>query len=72
MAGQSALEDRVATLEQEVDSLKQQMAQGERQPPQKSWLDVMAGAFENDPAFAEALRLGREFRASQGTAGQDA
>jgi hypothetical protein len=30
----------------------------------KSWTDEIVGAFANDPAFEEAMRLGREYRES--------
>ena len=54
------LEERVRLLEAEVAYLKTQMASVAK--PKKDWLDVVSGAFANDPAFKEAERYGREWR----------
>ncbi|HEX9002345.1 MAG TPA: hypothetical protein VGB07_20720 [Blastocatellia bacterium] len=56
------LELRVAALETEVARLKQQL--GEPIEPKKHWVDEIYGAFADDPAFEEAMRLGREYRES--------
>jgi hypothetical protein len=53
------LKDRVAFLEAEVARLKERI-----EGNSKSWTDEIAGAFANDPAFEEAMRLGREYRES--------
>lgn len=56
------LETRVATLEKELAQMKQTLAE----PPKRKepwWLEV-AGSFENDPTFDEAIRLGQEWRKS--------
>jgi len=53
------LEDRVAALETEVARLKQKI-----EGNSKSWTDEIVGAFANDPAFEEAMRLGRAYRES--------
>ena len=56
------LEDRVAALEADVAHLK-----GKLEQPANSavpWWERIAGAFENDPAFQEAMRLGRAYRES--------
>jgi predicted dithiol-disulfide oxidoreductase (DUF899 family) len=51
------LETRVATLEKELALVKKTLAQSiERKEPW--WLKV-AGSFENDPTFDEAVRLGK-------------
>lgn len=56
------LETRVATLEKELAQVKKTLAQStERKEPW--WLKV-AGSFENDPTFDEAVRLGQEWRKS--------
>jgi hypothetical protein len=54
------LEARVATLETELAQMKQMLSgsQSERAP---WWLKV-AGSFEDDPTFDEAVRLGQEWR----------
>jgi hypothetical protein len=54
------LEARVATLETELEQMKQ-MLFGSHQQKETWWLKV-AGSFENDPTFDEAIRLGQEWR----------
>ena len=56
------LEQRVALLEAEVAKLKADLntAAGEQYP----WWNAIAGSFADDPAFEEAMRLGREWRES--------
>ncbi|MBV8885025.1 MAG: hypothetical protein JO235_13660 [Chroococcidiopsidaceae cyanobacterium CP_BM_RX_35] len=54
------LEARVATLETELSQMKQ-MLSGFLQQKAPWWLKV-AGSFENDPTFDEAVRLGQEWR----------
>lgn len=53
------LEKRVAALEAEIRELKAKLA--DQKPETKSWLDL-AGKYQNDPFFDEAMRLGREWR----------
>lgn len=53
------LKDRVAALEAEVARLKEKL-----EGNSGSWTDEIVGAFANDPAFEEAMRLGREYRES--------
>ncbi len=56
------LETRVATLEKELAQMKHIVNESlERKEPW--WLKV-AGSFENDPNFDEAVRLGQEWRKS--------
>jgi hypothetical protein len=50
------LEERVATLEAELVQMKQ-MLSGSVQPESPWWLKV-AGSFEHDPTFDEAVRFG--------------
>ena len=58
----SHLELRVATLETELAQMKQVLSVIiEKKDPW--WLKV-AGSFENDPTFDEAVRLGQEWRKS--------
>jgi hypothetical protein len=69
------IEHRVAALEAEVARLKEQLEKA--LPVQGDWLDEIYGAFENDPIYDEAMRLGREYReslrpkAARKTAGKD-
>jgi hypothetical protein len=56
------LEDRVTALEREVARLKAKV-EGPG-PNTADWLETMWGSFANDPAFEEAMRLGREWRES--------
>lgn len=55
------LKNRVAKLEQEVSELKS----GPVRQPGQPWWDRIAGRFENDAAFEEIVRLGREYREAQ-------
>ncbi len=56
-------EDRVVALEAELMRLKQN-------PPsvvtadEAPWWETIRGSFKNDPAYREAMRLGREYRES--------
>ena len=59
MATPSELEDRVASLEQEVAQLKLQLKD---RKPSGSWVDKNSGSFEGDEGFREILRLGKELR----------
>lgn len=56
------LEERVATLEAEQAQMKQ-MLSGFLQK-ESPWWSKVAGSFENDPMFDEAVRLGQEWRKS--------
>ena len=55
------LEKRIAKLEQELVDLR---AEVRKQTGRNAWLKTL-GRFENDPAFDEAMRLGREYRERQ-------
>ena len=56
------LEPRVAALEATVEQLqrKLELVTSETGP----WWEHIVGAFADDPAFEEAMRLGREYRES--------
>lgn len=56
------LESRVATLETELAQMKQMLSVFVRE--KAPWWLKVAGSFENDPTFDEAVRLGQEWRKS--------
>jgi len=58
---QLTLEDRLATLEREVDQLKRRLdtSAGRGQGSNANWLDAVTGSMAGDPDFQEVLRLGR-------------
>ena len=55
------LEDRIAIIEAELESLKRKLEDKEVTKP-RGWRSVV-GVFA-DPEFEEAMRLGREYRES--------
>ncbi len=57
----SQLEHRVAALEAEVTRLKSKI---EAMHPTTPWWEQIAGTFQNDPMYEEAMRLGRHYRLS--------
>ena len=57
----SALEKRVAALEQELAALRRTI---DIAGPAKPWWERLAGTFEHDPVYERAMRLGREYRDS--------
>ena len=57
-----SLQQRVAALEAEVARLKARIDAKERSGD--PWLEKVWGSFANDPAYEEAMRLGREYRES--------
>ncbi len=57
------LEERVTALENELGQMKQQRA-GTEPPAGKPWWERIRGTFKDDPAYEEAMRLGREYRES--------
>ena len=64
-----SLEERVAVLEQEVARLKRERRQAAE--PTVPWWERRFGAFKDDPAYDEAMRLGAEYRRSQPTAADE-
>lgn len=56
------LESRVETLEIELAQMRQILA--ELVQKKSPWWLKVAGSFENDPTFDEAVRLGQEWRKS--------
>jgi hypothetical protein len=57
----SQLEQRVAALEAEVTMLKSQLQAMQTTQP---WWEQIAGTFQRDPMYEEAMRLGRQYRQS--------
>jgi hypothetical protein len=58
----ASVEKRLAALEAEVAKLKERLDAANE--PKKDWLKGIVGAFANDPAFEEAMKLGRRWRES--------
>ena len=58
--------ERLERLERELAELMNR--QLERKP---EWITKIAGAFDNDPDFDEAVRLGREWRMQQRDPGEE-
>lgn len=56
-----SLEQRVAALERQVAALRRDA----EATPQPNWIEKVKGSFEDDPVFAEIVRLGREWREAQ-------
>ncbi|WP_416670236.1 hypothetical protein [Egbenema bharatensis] len=56
------LEARVTILEKELTQVKQTLSQV--LPQKDPWWLKIAGSFEDDPTFDEAVRLGQEWRRS--------
>lgn len=56
------LELRIATLEAKVEKLQRELKAVV--PNGQPWWQQIVGAFADDPAFEEAMRLGREYRES--------
>ncbi|GAP95293.1 hypothetical protein [Leptolyngbya sp. NIES-2104] len=57
MLDETAIEYRLAKLEQEVAALKQKSVWA-------NWLENLIGLISDEEAFLEALKYGREFRDS--------
>jgi hypothetical protein len=56
-----SLEERLALVEATLADLQRQV---EANSAPKSWLEQIAGTFQDDPVFEEMLRYGREYRES--------
>ena len=57
------LKQRVEALESEVARLKAKLENGPMSS--KPWWEQIWGSFAGDPAFHEAMRLGRQYREAQ-------
>ena len=58
------IEKRIKTLEAEVALLKSKVAKN-GDIPEVPWWKQRIGLFADNPAYEEAMRLGREYRLSQ-------
>ncbi len=58
----TSIQKRVEALEADVAALKRQINGSSEEEKKPSWLDIAWGAFANDPAYVEAMRLGAEWR----------
>ncbi|MBO3458586.1 hypothetical protein G7B40_006435 [Aetokthonos hydrillicola Thurmond2011] len=58
------IEQRLSNLEAEVSQIKQALLNSAI--PTKPWWEDITGIFADDPAFEEAMALGREYRQSSG------
>ena len=56
----ATLEQRLKTLENEVAAIRRRL--GSRGRSNSRWWETIAGAFENDPNFDRAMRLGATWR----------
>lgn len=59
-----SLEERMEALEAELAQLKQQIS-AQAKPKEIPWWEERIGAFAHSEGYAEAERLGREWRKSQ-------
>jgi len=57
----TSLENRIATLEQELTRLKNRI---DSAGPGKPWWERIAGTFEKDPVYKQAMNLGKKYRQS--------
>jgi len=56
-----SLQKRIERLERELRDLKRTVSKSPV-PDDRPWWQQIAGSFENDPAFAEIVRLGKKIR----------
>lgn len=59
----TSLEERVAALETKLERLEQQKKNHDLHDD-RPWWERIRGTFQDDPAYDEAMRLGREYRES--------
>lgn len=63
---QAAFEDRLATLEREVDRLRRRLdvthPAGQNTASTPNWIEAVTGSMADDPEFQEVVRLGRAAR----------
>ena len=59
--GRAGIEKRVAVLEKELATLRRKVEGADASKP---WWERIAGTFENDPVYQQAMKLGRKYRES--------
>ena len=62
MAEELTLEKRVSDLEKQMSVLTKEVQKSRSKP---GWVRNIVGSMENDPEFAEILKLGREIREAE-------
>ena len=67
----ATLEERVTALEKELAELRKLTLDGIALPPKDAWLESFGWA-KDDPDYAEAMRLGAEWRARENADRPDA
>ena len=63
------LEERLTLLEAEVDRVRRKV---DITPADLPWWEKIAGTFVENPAYDEAMKLGREYRESDRATAVDA
>jgi hypothetical protein len=56
------IEARLSALEREITQIKQLLQR--KSGPSQPWWERIAGAFEDDPVYQQAMKLGRQYRES--------
>ena len=64
------LEERMTRLEAEVAALKRERLN--EATGKKPWWEEIRGTFKDDPAYVEAMQLGREWRQAQQSGEEEA
>jgi hypothetical protein len=59
---ETKLEQRLTALEIEVAELKKKLPPANDVP--QPWWEITSGTFADDPAFEEAMELGKQYRKS--------
>ena len=55
---------RLSNIEAEIENIKVQIANTQSATIQQPWWHKISGTFANDPAHADAMKLGRKYRES--------
>lgn len=60
----ATIEERLTQLEEKVARLSNELDKEPAAAPKTAWWKKIVGVYKDDPEFAEAERLGREYRES--------